>query len=424
MKKRTFTPIDNGQNYSVETSPIRSLSEEERSEYDLVHSLLSGGNIGLRFPDPLERQFLAFYQEVARSAFTQNSIYVMSLFLILGAIVFVLVPFHQLQNFLVGYAILTVVLMIFIAIGHVDSLNKYRDWYTGIATYIGVTTCLFMVASEEPGQMRILFEQATTVAIIVVYGLSKIRFYPACIVALLSGISYGAILRYGHYSFDWLTFQAYYVGANLVGMTIGFTLEYRERTVFLQKKLLKFDQTAIQKLNVELEKLSSEDALTHLANRRSFETFIGREWNRCMRKSLSISVVFVDVDYFKLYNDLYGHQLGDRCLVKIAQVLQSATERSTDMAARYGGEEFILLYSDVEPNDVLQNVERIKRKLENERILHGDSPVSEFVTVSVGVASTIPTAESGPSELIRQADQALYDAKNAGRNCWRAAKIG
>lgn len=424
MKNSTFTPQENGQKNSVESSHIRSLSDELRLEYEVVHSLLSGGNIGLRFPDQLERQFLGFYQEVARSAFTQNSIYVMSLFLILGAIIFVLVPFHQLNNFVLGYSVLTVVLVGFIALGHVDALNKYRDWYTGVATYLGVTTCLFMVASEEPGQMKTLFEQATTVAIIVVYGLSKIRFYPACAVALLSGISYGAIIRYGNYSFDWLTFQAYFVGANLVGMTIGFTLEYRERTVFLQKKLLRLDQMAIENLNVELEKLSAEDALTHLANRRSFESFIGREWNRCMRKSLPLNVAFVDVDYFKLYNDLYGHQVGDKCLVRIAHILQSATERSTDMAARYGGEEFILLYADVEPEKVFQNMERIKRKLENERILHGDSPISDFVTVSIGVASTIPSADSSPSELIRQADQALYDAKNAGRNCWRLAQEG
>jgi diguanylate cyclase (GGDEF)-like protein len=151
-------------------------------------------------------------------------------------------------------------------------------------------------------------------------------------------------------------------------------------------------------------------------NRRTFDEALAREWRRLVREQAPLSLVLCDIDCFKLYNDHYGHQAGDECLRKVAQALQSCANRSPDVLARYGGEEFVFLLPNTPAGGALGIAEKARRQVEGLGMKHEASLVKPMVTLSLGVASIIPSADGTPEELVRAADEALYRAKEEGRN--------
>lgn len=172
----------------------------------------------------------------------------------------------------------------------------------------------------------------------------------------------------------------------------------------------------LERANQELARLSLTDRLTEIANRRALEQFLDREWSRCVRKGLSISLLMADVDHFKAFNDRYGHPAGDECLRGIALVLRSSARRAGDLAARWGGEEFLVVLSETDAEGAVVVAERIRAAVEALRIAHEASPVSPHVTISVGCASGIPGRGRAWTSLVRAADEALYRSKRNGRN--------
>lgn len=185
-----------------------------------------------------------------------------------------------------------------------------------------------------------------------------------------------------------------------------------------QLQALRSAQSEILMLNQQLEKLSYLDGLTEIPNRRAFDIAIQKELSRAYRYQYSISLIMLDIDYFKAYNDYYGHQLGDECIKKIAHVLNAIAKRKTDMAARYGGEEFVLLLPEVKAEDVEKIVTLTLSAIADLRIPHAVSPINSYVTISAGIVALIPDAGTTPEVLIEQADKALYQAKADGRNCF------
>lgn len=173
----------------------------------------------------------------------------------------------------------------------------------------------------------------------------------------------------------------------------------------------------LQIVNQELEQLVIEDGLTKLANRRQFDRVLEHEWNRCRREEIPLSLFLLDIDYFKQYNDHYGHLAGDFCLQQVAQVLQNVIQRSTDLVARYGGEEFAVILPNTDIDGSIHLAEKIRQEVEALKVDHLESGVSSYVTISIGVASLIPIEYLTPKTLVFEADQALYKAKNNGRNC-------
>ena len=168
--------------------------------------------------------------------------------------------------------------------------------------------------------------------------------------------------------------------------------------------------------NQKLERLSSIDGLTEIANRRCFDEYLEREWSLATRNKLPIALIFIDVDYFKLFNDTYGHQAGDDCLRQVAQTISESLNRPADMVARYGGEEFIVILPGTEKAGAVRLAENIRQRVENLEIPHGSSSVHKHVTISLGVGVMVPDKNSFPLELINIADKALYNAKHKGRN--------
>ena len=165
-----------------------------------------------------------------------------------------------------------------------------------------------------------------------------------------------------------------------------------------------------------LTKLSIMDGLTGIANRRRFNELLDERWIAATRSKLAISLVILDVDHFKLYNDRYGHQAGDECLKAVASVLRNVVRRKTDLCARYGGEEFVILMPMTEASAARALVERVAASLAERRILHEASPVSQMLTLSMGLATCVPSPNSDSEQLLARADDALYKAKKAGRN--------
>jgi diguanylate cyclase (GGDEF)-like protein/PAS domain S-box-containing protein len=172
----------------------------------------------------------------------------------------------------------------------------------------------------------------------------------------------------------------------------------------------------LQIANKQLENLVLVDQLTQIANRRCFDRTINQEWIRAIREQHPLSLLICDIDCFKQYNDTYGHIAGDICLKFVAQSLKQAIQRSTDLVARYGGEEFAIILPNTNSNGAVEVAQKIYQVIQEKNISHTASDVSEFITISMGIATIIPTGKTVTLNLIEAADRALYQAKSNGRN--------
>lgn len=168
--------------------------------------------------------------------------------------------------------------------------------------------------------------------------------------------------------------------------------------------------------NQKLEDLSFKDGLTSIYNRRYFNIALQREWSRAKRSRVGVTVLMLDVDFFKKYNDALGHIVGDSCLVSIAKAITASMLRPNDIVARYGGEEFVMLIQDVDLQGALTVAERVHKNIGELHLTHPDSSISPYITVSIGVATYVPMYYDPPELLLEQADIALYRAKKEGRN--------
>lgn len=194
------------------------------------------------------------------------------------------------------------------------------------------------------------------------------------------------------------------------------------RLVNMQRELVRVTEK-LNNANLELQRLSMTDGLTGLANRRFLNETLVREWRRCLRLKKSMSVVMIDVDFFKKYNDGYGHQMGDDCLKRVAGEVARAAPRPGDLAARYGGEEFMLVLGETEEDGARWVAQRIAQHVMGLRLTHEDSPHG-IVTVSCGVSSVYPGDDKTVEQLVKAADAALYVAKQEGRNAVRYLDYG
>lgn len=196
------------------------------------------------------------------------------------------------------------------------------------------------------------------------------------------------------------------IDGELIGMVASFK-DITER---------KYAEDTLREANERLERLSSSDGLTQVANRRCFDQTIEREWNRLKRTKEPLSLIMCDVDFFKSYNDAYGHQRGDDCLRSVASALSGTSLRGGDFVARYGGEEFVIVLPGTEAKGVFHVAENIRLAVEKMAIEHRHSQVASHITMSLGVATAIPSDEGTPELLLKCADKALYTAKSSGRN--------
>ena len=194
--------------------------------------------------------------------------------------------------------------------------------------------------------------------------------------------------------------------------------ELEEKNIQLQRQIhyRSLAENEMLMINQKLQILANIDSLTQIPNRYRFKEFFNREWRRMSREQSPLAVILCDIDYFKNYNDDLGHQAGDNCLRKVAQAISDVVQRAADLVARYGGEEFVVILPNTEESGALKVAETIRQNVEKLQLEHSQSSISNFVTLSLGVACTIPNENNSQELLLATADKALYQAKQQGRN--------
>ena len=224
---------------------------------------------------------------------------------------------------------------------------------------------------------------------------------------------------------DIYLFYLFLALALLVAVACGYAvsirqvkLRHKDTMLFMQEhlQLLELRTQQLEQANQDLHRLSHLDSLTGLANRRRFEEALDLEWRRASRTGMPLSLIMVDTDFFKPFNDLYGHQRGADCLMLIANTLRNAVNRPGDMVARYCGDEFMILIPGTDAEGAAELAEAMRDRVKGMEIMHKGSIDELVVTISLGVATVYPSMGFSTGQLIAAADEALYQAKDEGRN--------
>lgn len=308
-------------------------------------------------------------------------------------------PLYQIWTiFLIGYLLVTLL-----------KITRHREKHTGliilggliliITSLIDIITLSPWINDSWPLLLRMIFQGDANS--------STGQLIFAVLYSLLLAKTFSESLEYRTV-----------MGEKLIEMNDHLDELVAQRTKALSESNAKVEQQnlELEQINLELQRLSLRDPLTELWNRRKYDEAIGLEWQRCLRKQHPLSLMFIDVDYFKNYNDLYGHVAGDATLIKIGNTIRLALSRPTDMVVRYGGEEFIVLLSETGKAEAILNANRLLKKIEALAIPHAASQVSNYLTVSIGVATLLPDHQYQHEDLVKIADKALYLAKTNGRN--------
>lgn len=235
------------------------------------------------------------------------------------------------------------------------------------------------------------------------YFLTGLRFSTAALCGWLTFVAYLAVEVLGGLAADVLLYNTFFLGtANVIGSVGCYFLEYSTRQNFLAQGLL--------------QDLAEKDFLTGLLNRRAFTERAERSWRQAQREKQALGVVMMDVDFFKRYNDHYGHAAGDEALRQVARVIGGHARRPLDCTARYGGEEFVGVWYNLSEEHMLSILENLRSSIEALGLVHASSDAAPVVTLSIGLAYLTPQPHQSPEDALRLADVALYLAKEQGRN--------
>lgn len=212
-----------------------------------------------------------------------------------------------------------------------------------------------------------------------------------------------------------LTWQTQMIANGDFSQKVDFMGEFSEAFNSMVARLAEA-RAALEKTNRMLEQLATIDGLTQIANRRYFDEYLRLEWARAYREKSPISLIMVDIDCFKGFNDTYGHQAGDDCLKTVARIISEIVTRPNDLVVRYGGEEFSVILPNTKAGGAIQVAEKIRAAVLGKKIPHGASTAGPYLTLSLGVFCLVPAEDKKPAVIISQADRALYEAKKKGRN--------
>lgn len=372
----------------------------------------------------LEQEFLDDYEQQYRQTSRYALVAGTLLYALFGILDMYLYPDQHRTLWLIRYGIVLPVLLLALLYMFRPGPRPHTQEVLAISTMIGALGIVAMTVII-PAWTRNTYFAGLIIAVMFVYTFLRMRFIWATLSSWLVVLVYElASIELG--SIDTINLVAdnfFYLSANFVGMAACYSMEYDARRKFMLVRELHSERSRITQANVQLESLNEmldqlahHDDLTGLPNRRSFFAHLDEEWNRHRRFRAPMSLVLIDVDYFKRYNDTYGHHAGDDCLRQLARLLMAFANRAGDQAARIGGEEFVLFLAGTDLDEACELGKKLRRKVEKMNLPHAGSLVAEHVTISAGVATTVPGEELDAEELLKQADKALYEAKEAGRN--------
>lgn len=364
---------------------------------------LQRGPVLLRFPPNLEREFRRSHLERIRSG---ARIWQLALLLLSGlaAGLFLLAgdgPQLSRESLLT----LAVLLPVSLIMCSTAWSRAFERWHMPVAAVgsavVAVVSAILVAAEIAAGRSEALAFLTTNM--MATFFLVGLLFFDACLICLLSLIAFAVAGVFEGMALQKLVYDSLLLASvTTVCGLIAYGAEEANRKSFLERGVL--------------GDLAERDGLTGLRNRRAFDEHLMRVWQQSLRDRSAIAVLMIDLDYFKAYNDQYGHQAGDHCLRHVAQVVQRFARRPLDLAARYGGEELSVILYQVTVEQAQTIAEQLRATIAGARIEHQGSPIHGIVTVSIGVSWTEATLDHTPQDTVKVADEALYAAKLGGRN--------
>lgn len=401
------------------TQPDRHLmflNGDIREKVVEVEEALKGGFRSLRFPPRLEASFLDYFFDKTLKRLRIAILVGVILYALFGIDDRLLLPNFYSKLWLIRFGIVCPIGLFTFAFTFSRYFRKFMQPAVWVAMQVGGLGIIAMIALNPTevghyhtvGLILVIMYTFTLVGLRFWYGISwaiSVLIAYLC-VALPSAVPPAVIV---HDVFN------IFAAAN-IGAISSYILERYMRKDFLKSLLLHAEKQELQEAGIKLQELSTIDELTQMANRRQFEVFFHQEWQRALRNQSEISVILFDIDFFKAYNDGYGHQAGDECLRQVAHQIKNCANRAGDLAARYGGEEFIVVLPETDTRSAMAMAERCRAKIQSASMPHGFSPIRGVVTLSAGTATVVPSLEMDKKKVIEAADQALYRAKNEGRN--------
>ncbi|MDC4985636.1 GGDEF domain-containing protein [Acinetobacter baumannii] len=373
------------------------------------------------FPKQLETIYRFQYQNGAAYEFRYRAPIILILYLFLSFGIYQVLPTEQVLSWLSYYSWVGIIVLIAWILSFIKKLNQWFDYYVGIGSSAAVAITFILINVLENGQDNVLFHAAMMYAIVIIYGAVGMRFYTAIIAGWVGGLIGILVSTYLNGDIDWTFLNRTYTFSSFLGMTLAYATDRQHRENYLQNCMIELNRIELMQQAQQLSLLSQQDALTGLANRRYLDETLDNEWRRALRHETPLTIMMVDIDFFKPYNDSLGHLKGDQCLKDIATAISSIAARSGDLVARYGGEEFLLLFPMTNAQQAKIQAERLMNAIKKIAIVHPCSSVSPYVTISVGVATTIPRLNDSISAFVSRADHALYQAKTNGRDQYQIA---
>ncbi|KQC94719.1 GGDEF domain-containing protein [Acinetobacter soli] len=388
-----------------------------------IDILLSRGLNFVWFPKTLEQVYRTQYRQAAAHEFRFRAPIILILYSLLSFGIFQVLPQSEIKLWLINYAWVGVIITSAWLLSFFKSFDKWFDYYVCLGSTAAVAITFTLINILEGGQNNALLHASMMYAVIIIYGFVGLRFYTALFAGWVGGLIGFTISINSNISIDWTYLNRTYTFSSFLGMALAYFTDRQHRENFLSDCVIELNRLKLVKQAELLETLSQQDSLTGLANRRYLDEVLEKEWRRAVRHSMPITIMMIDLDFFKSYNDSLGHIKGDECLREIAKALTSLTSRSGDLAARYGGEEFLLLFPMTNESEALIQVKRLMNVIRKIDIQHPSSDISSQVTLSVGVATMIPQVDDSISSFVSRADHALYTAKSKGRNQYQIANI-
>jgi diguanylate cyclase (GGDEF)-like protein len=378
-------------------------AEPASQEHSLVSRVLAQGYAHLRFPEPLEEEFRGDHAVMSRRWVRLSLLVALITTSGFAVIDHAVVNAQNAVPDVVRFGLqLPVLLICLLATSTRFYARLYLPAIQLCAPLFGIGTVV-MTSYALPEHTALVGGRVLLVAFFIYFmlGLRTVQALVSNLIVTVSLILAGAS---GAISPEVATYLAFALFcANIIGSAGAYALEHANRTSFLERKLL-----------VEIAAL---DGLTRLLNRQTFESRVREAWQRAVEEHQPVTVIMVDVDHFKLYNDHYGHQAGDDCLRRVATAVRAAVStRAGDFVARYGGEEIIAVLLDRSAKEAQEVAARIVREVNALQIAHAASPEAQWVSVSVGATTQYPRIAPSYDSIVRLADGALYAAKRQGRN--------
>jgi diguanylate cyclase (GGDEF)-like protein len=305
---------------------------------------------------------------------------------------------------------LTGMLVVYLA-----KMPAVTEWSVALAGVVASALTFYIALhSDSPWALVSL----VTLNVVVVYAMGAGRFWPGALMCLLIAAGQVSVILARSSFSDPLSIATSLLLLSTIVFTLygSYRLEHSEREAYLLDMQERELQGQLSLANEALAQTARTDSLTEVANRRHFDDFLAQVWQHAQKQRSPISLMLIDVDHFKAYNDHYGHQAGDQCLRAIAQTISACLRKPHDLVARWGGEEFAVVMSGASPDMAQQAAERVRQAVQAQGLLHAASRTADTVTISIGVTWVDPGPETCIQEFVRTADTSLYEAKGRGRN--------